>query len=172
MTYFDAIVDSVNADQTVNIIRGSGGPVIPDRKVVGGALPVVGEKVWVVRQGADMLVLGRFAGAADESLHIVSGAVGLVQLDVKLFKNWEIQLVGDVTIQAINGTAGFSQSFTVTTAQDSLGGHLVTWDPQFKWTNGVVPDLPIDANSEGVFTFLSNDDLTTVKGFPSGGHFA
>lgn len=52
------VVDTVNADGTVDVTLGGSDVVIPDVVILGGAVVAADEPVWLLQDGPDLLALG------------------------------------------------------------------------------------------------------------------
>lgn len=68
--------------------------------------------------------------------------------------------VPNTTITSINQVAG-APPYRITLIQDTTGGRLVTWGPEFKWPSGVAPVLSVAPNSVDEISFDS--DGTNMK---------
>lgn len=64
------------------------------------------------------------------------------------------------TITSVSQVAG-APPYRITLVQDTTGGRLITWGPEFKWPSGIPPVLSVAANAVDEISFDS--DGTNMK---------
>lgn len=73
-----------------------------------------------------------------------------------------------VTPIVYNAAAGLTTTFTLKLTQDAIGGHVVTWPANFKWSGGTPPIVTATPNAYDRYAFISDDGGVTWDGVASG----
>ena len=56
-----ASVSSVNSNQTINVLLAGSSTALPNVRCLDSCIPVVGQQIWILARGADMLAIGKIA---------------------------------------------------------------------------------------------------------------
>ena len=100
---------------------------------------------------------------------VITGTIsGTAGLDLSAANFFRHTLSGNVTFEFNNPEADpAGNSFTLIVAQDSAGGHTITWPSSVEWDSGTAPSLSSNAGDKHMVSFLSPDGGSTWIGLVS-----